>query len=69
MAELIGPIRFRTSWRAAAGHDTFFVDDRGPAADVWTTINNVRAGDDATVFGIVPNTDMPDQNVFGAAGG
>jgi hypothetical protein len=36
-----------------SGTDTFFVDDRNPSADVWSTINNFRQGDDATVFGVV----------------
>jgi hypothetical protein len=35
------------------GTDTFFVDDRNPSADVWSTINNFHLGDDATVFGVV----------------
>lgn len=39
------------------GTDTFFVDDRGPPADIWTTVNDFHALDDATVFGIVPNVD------------
>lgn len=37
-----------------SGTDTFFVDDRSPPADIWTTVNGFHAGDDATVFGIVP---------------
>jgi hypothetical protein len=37
------------------GTTTFFVDDRSPSADVWSTINNFHQGDDATVFGVVPN--------------
>jgi Ca2+-binding RTX toxin-like protein len=37
-----------------SGHDTFFVDDRSPPADIWSTVNGFHAGDDATVFGIVP---------------
>ena len=36
-----------------SGTDTFFVDDRGPPSDVWSTVNNFHLGDDATVFGIV----------------
>jgi hypothetical protein len=35
-----------------SGTDTFFVDDRNPATDVWTTVNGFHAGDDATVFGV-----------------
>jgi serralysin len=34
------------------GRDTFFVDDRGPTADIWSTVNNFHAGDTATVWGI-----------------
>jgi len=36
------------------GHDTFFVDDRGPTADIWSTIKNFHSGDDATVWGLTP---------------
>jgi Ca2+-binding RTX toxin-like protein len=34
------------------GDDTFFVDDRGPSADIWSTVSNFHAGDSATIFGI-----------------
>lgn len=34
------------------GTDTFFVDDRSPPSDIWSTVNGFHAGDDATVFGI-----------------
>ena len=34
--------------------DTFFVDDRGPSADIWSTVNNFHAGDGATVWGVTP---------------
>ncbi len=27
------------------GTDTFFVDDRGPSAEIWSTVNNFHAGD------------------------
>jgi serralysin len=37
-----------------SGTDTFFVDDRSPSADIWTTVNGFHPGDDATVFGVVP---------------
>lgn len=37
---------------AATGHDTFYVDDRNPSQDIWTTIKNFHSGDDATVWGI-----------------
>jgi autotransporter passenger strand-loop-strand repeat protein len=36
-----------------SGTDTFFVDDRSPPGDIWSTVNNFHQGDDATVFGIV----------------
>ncbi len=35
-----------------SGKDTFFVDDRGPSADIWSTVANFHAGDGATIFGI-----------------
>ena len=38
----------------AGGADTFFVDDRWPASDIWSTLNNFGAGDAAAVFGITP---------------
>jgi Ca2+-binding RTX toxin-like protein len=44
-----------------SGTDTFFVDDRGPPADIWSTVNGFHTGDDATVFGVVPNSD--DSNI------
>ena len=34
------------------GTDTFFVDDRGAAADIWSTVNNFHVGDAATIWGI-----------------
>jgi len=38
-----------------SGTDTFFVDDRDPTADIWSTVGNFHAGDAATIFGITPN--------------
>ena len=35
-----------------AGADTFFIDDRQPTSEIWSTINNFGAGDAATIFGI-----------------
>jgi len=35
-----------------SGTDTFFVDDRGPTADIWSTANNFHAGDAATIWGV-----------------
>jgi probable HAF family extracellular repeat protein len=37
-----------------SGTDTFFVDDRGPPADIWSTVTGFHMLDDATIFGIVP---------------
>ena len=54
-----------------SGTDTFFVDDRSPPADIWTTVNGFHAGDDATVFGIVPaanNSNFQWTDNEGAAG-
>ena len=36
------------------GNDTFFVDDRGPAADIWSTVVGFHGGDSATVWGVTP---------------
>ncbi len=36
------------------GNDTFFVDDRGTPAAIWSTVVNFHAGDDATVWGVSP---------------
>jgi Ca2+-binding RTX toxin-like protein len=35
-----------------SGTDTFFLDDRAAAADIWSTIVNFHAGDDATLWGV-----------------
>jgi Ca2+-binding RTX toxin-like protein len=37
------------------GDDTFFVDDRGAAAAIWSTVNNFHSGDAATIWGITPS--------------
>jgi Ca2+-binding RTX toxin-like protein len=37
-----------------SGTDTFFVDDRGPAADIWSTVVGFHAGDAATIWGVTP---------------
>jgi hypothetical protein len=34
------------------GQDTFFVDDRGPSPDIWSTVANFHSGDAATVWGL-----------------
>jgi Ca2+-binding RTX toxin-like protein len=36
------------------GADTFFVDDRGPPADIWSTVVNFHSGDAATIWGVTP---------------
>jgi exo-beta-1,3-glucanase (GH17 family) len=36
------------------GTDTFFVDDRGPTADIWSTVAGFHAGDAATIWGVTP---------------
>jgi ELWxxDGT repeat protein len=38
-----------------SGADTFFIDDRGAPADIWSTLDNVHAGDAATVYGVTPD--------------
>src|SRR5262249_30504738 len=35
-----------------SGIDNFFVDDRNPSADIWSTLNNFHAGDTATLWGV-----------------
>jgi hypothetical protein len=36
------------------GTDTFFVDNRGATADIWSTVVGFHAGDSATVWGVTP---------------
>jgi Ca2+-binding RTX toxin-like protein len=38
----------------ATGDDTFFVDDREPTSDIWSTVVNFQSGDAATVWGVTP---------------
>jgi hypothetical protein len=38
-----------------SGNDTFFLDDRSPAADVFSTVVGFHSGDNATVFGVNPS--------------
>jgi hypothetical protein len=45
---------FLTGTTAGNGTDTFFVDDRGATADIWSTAANFHAGDSATVWGVTP---------------
>jgi hypothetical protein len=37
-----------------SGMDTFFVDDRGATADIWSTVVGFHSGDSATVWGVTP---------------
>ncbi len=34
------------------GHDTFFLDARGATSNIFSTVENFHAGDDATIFGV-----------------
>jgi AsmA family len=36
------------------GTDTFFVDDRGASADIWSTVVGFHQGDAATIWGVTP---------------
>ena len=38
-----------------SGDNTFFVDDRGPTSDIWSTVNNFHSGDAATIWGVSPS--------------
>jgi hypothetical protein len=46
---------FLVGGTGSSSSDTFFVDDRGPSADIWSTVANFHAGDAATIFGITQN--------------
>jgi hypothetical protein len=37
-----------------SGTDTFFVDDRNAAADIWDTVSGFHGGDAATIWGVTP---------------
>lgn len=54
------------------GNDTFFVDDRGAPAAIWSTVVNLHAGDSATVWGVSPSdfglTWMDGQGAAGSTG-
>ena len=45
---------FLTGGVAGSGADTFFVDARNAASDIWNTVTNFHAGDAVTLFGITP---------------
>ena len=38
-----------------SGTDTFFIDDRGATAPIWSTVANFHKGDAATIFGVTPS--------------
>jgi Ca2+-binding RTX toxin-like protein len=56
----------------SSGNDTFFLDDRNPTADVFSTIVNFHSGDNATVFGVNPTdftvTALDNQGAAGFTG-
>src|SRR4029077_813422 len=37
-----------------SGTDTFFVDNRGRTADIWSTVVGFHAGDSATIWAVTP---------------
>ena len=52
-----------------SGTNTFFVDDRSPSSDIWSTVTNLHGGDDVTVFGVTPdNSNVQWFDNQGAAG-
>ncbi len=53
---------------AGIGIDTFFVDARKAASDVWSTISKFHSGDAATVWGISPASAVQWVDGAGAAG-
>lgn len=51
------------------GTDTFFVDDRGALADIWSTVSGFHSGDGATIWGVTPQDfTMSWVNAQGATG-
>jgi hypothetical protein len=46
---------FLVGSQSRASQDTFFVDDRGATADIWSTVFNMHLGDSATVWGLSPD--------------
>lgn len=54
-----------------SGQDTFFIDDRLPAADLWSTIAQAHGGDNVTVWGLTTaaSGQMTWADGQGAAGG
>jgi Ca2+-binding RTX toxin-like protein len=41
-----------TFFTGGTGNDSFYMDDRNPAAPIWSTIVNFHAGDQAVVLGV-----------------
>ena len=54
------------------GTDQFYVDDRNPSGDIWSTLQNFHSGDSATIWGLNPNDFTIDllngQGAIGAQG-
>lgn len=51
------------------GRDTFFLDDRNPTSDVYSTVVNFHSGDNVTIFGVDPvNFQVITQDNQGAVG-
>jgi len=50
------------------GKDTFFVDDRQPSVNIWTTVQGFHKGDIATIWGITPTNQITTVDNAGAAG-
>jgi hypothetical protein len=50
-----------------SGDDQFYVDDRGPTSDIWSTVVGFHAGDSVTVWGVTPKDVMTWLNDQGAA--
>lgn len=52
-----------------SGDDTFFLDDRNPSADIWSTVVGFHSGDNATVWGVTPTDfSVTESNNQGAVG-
>ncbi|MBV9251501.1 MAG: hypothetical protein JO227_19915, partial [Acetobacteraceae bacterium] len=52
----------------ASGSDTFFIDDRGASADIWSTLVNFHAGDACTLWGVDQSFTLDWEDNQGAAG-
>ena len=55
-----------------SGNDTFYLDDRNPTSNIWSTIQNFHLGDHATIWGVTADdfklTWLQDQGADGARG-